>query len=145
MERVADVLGRVYPQFNTVAPNCKVADALYQMICENSDYLIVLEQDKFVGVISDHDIASKVLFDNRPLNRIEVGEFLNRTLPVVTPEDTVEYGSQLLERYNARHLAVYDQFTFKGVLSSQDLMQALMRQQAQGEDVRGESNFLWVY
>ena len=62
MERIADVLARKYPQFNTVVPDCLVSDALYQMCSENVDYLIVLEEDKFQGVITDHDIASRILF-----------------------------------------------------------------------------------
>ena len=62
MEKIAEVLARKYPQFNTVIPDCLVSDALYQMRCENVDYLIVMEDEKFHGVISDHDIAGRILF-----------------------------------------------------------------------------------
>src|SRR5690348_7507346 len=78
MERIAEVLARKYPQFNNVSPACLVSDALYQMRCENLDYLIVMEDDKFQGVISDHDIASRILFEDRPLNKIQVKEFMSR-------------------------------------------------------------------
>ena len=123
MEKVADVLVHKYPQFNTITPDCLVSDALYQMRCENVDYLIVLNEEKFQGVITDHDIAGKVLFDNRPLNKIEVREFMNRTLPVATSENSLEYCMQIIERFNARHIAIFDSFSFKGVVSSHDLMQ----------------------
>lgn len=123
MEKVADVLDRKYPQFNTVSPRCLVSDALYQMASENVDHLIVLEDEKFMGILTDHDIASKVLFDERPLKNIQVKEFMNRTLPVATSEDSLEYCMQLMERFNARHLAVYDSFIFKGVVSSHDIIQ----------------------
>ncbi|HVK96486.1 MAG TPA: CBS domain-containing protein [Flavisolibacter sp.] len=123
MEKVADVLARKYPQFNTATPDCLVSDALYQMCCENVEYLIVLEDERFLGVITHHDIASKVLFDHRPLNKIIVKEFMNTTLPVATSENSLEYCMQLIERYNARHIAIFDDFDFKGVVSSHDLMQ----------------------
>jgi CBS domain-containing protein len=123
MEKIADVLARKYPQFNTVIPDCLVSDALYQMCSENVDYLIVLENDKFQGVITDHDIASKILFEDRPLNKIPVREFMSRTLPVATPDNSFEYCMQLMERYNVRHLAIFDRFEFRGVVSSYDLMQ----------------------
>lgn len=122
MEKVADVLKCRYPQFNTAAPDCLVSDALYQMVSANYDYLIVMDAGGFQGVLSEHDIAAKVLFDDRPLREIRVSEFTNRTLPVATEEDTPEYCLQLLEQFGARYLAVYDRFTFKGVLSSQDLV-----------------------
>jgi CBS domain-containing protein len=123
MEKVADVLDRKYPQFNTVSPNCMVSDALYQMTCENVDHLIVLEEEKFVGVLSEHDIASKVLFAELPLKKIQVREFMNKTLPVANSDDSLEHCMQLMERFNAKHLAVYDNFAFRGVVSSHDLMQ----------------------
>lgn len=123
MEKVADVLDRKYPQFNTVSPTCFVSDALYQMACENVDHLIVLEDDKFMGILTDHDIASKVLFDERPLKIVQVKEFMNRTLPVATSDDSLEHCMQLMERFNARHLAVFDSFIFRGVVSSHDIIQ----------------------
>src|SRR3954464_10733754 len=112
MEKIADVLARKYPQFNTVVPDCLVSDALYQMCSENVDFLIVLNDDKFQGVITDHDIASKILFENRPLNKIRVKEFMSRTLPVATSDSTLEYCMQLMERYSVRYIAVYDRFEF---------------------------------
>ena len=126
MEQIADLLARNYPQFNTAAANCRVSDALYQMCCENVDYLIILEDNKFMGIITDHDIASRILFENRPLKEIEVREFMNTALPIVTPETTLQNCMKLMERYNVRHLAIYDRFDFKGVVSSYELMQAAL-------------------
>jgi CBS domain-containing protein len=135
MERIADVLARKFPQFNTVVPECLISDALYQMCCENVDFLIVLENDKFQGIITDHDIAAKILFEDRPLNKIHVKEFMSRTLPVTTSETSLRHCMQLMERYNVRHLAIFDRFDFKGVISSDDLM----HQQAMERQVEEES------
>jgi CBS domain-containing protein len=147
MERIADVLARKYPQFNTVIPDCLVSDALYQMCSENVDYLIVLENDKFQGVITDHDIASRILFEDRPLNQITVREFMSRTLPVTTPDTTLEQSMQLMERYNVRHLAIFDHFVFKGVISSYDLMhEALTNRSAAFEDKENKrQGYPWNY
>src|SRR5688500_16572309 len=98
MEKVADVLGQKYPQFNTISPGHLISDALYQMCCENVDYLIVIEEDKFAGILTDHDVTNKVLFANKPLNEIMVKEFMNRSLPVASSHDSIEYCMQLLER-----------------------------------------------
>ena len=122
MERIAEVLARKFPQFNTVVPDCLVSDALYQMCCENVDFLIVMENDKFQGIITDHNIAAKILFEDRPLNKIRVKEFMSRTLPVTTSETPIGHCMQLMERYNVRHLAIFDRFDFQGVISSDDLM-----------------------
>ncbi len=144
MERIADVLARRYPQFNRVVPDCLVSDALYQMCCENVDFLIVMEDDKFQGIISDHDIAGKILFEDRPLNKIRVKEFMSRTLPVTTSETSFNQCMQLMERYGVRHLAIFDRFDFKGVISSDDLMhEALIKQTEEEGNIR--QGYPWNY
>lgn len=144
MERIADVLARKFPQFNTVVPGCLVSDALYQMRCENVDFLIVLENDKFQGIITDHDIAAKILFEDRPLNRIKVSEFMSRSLPVATPDDSIGQCMQLMERYNVRHLAIFDRFDFVGVVSSDDLMHEALTKQTE-EEVYVRQGYPWNY
>ena len=123
MEKIADVLGRKFPQFNTVSPNHSVSDALYQMSAENVDYLIVMDDERFMGIISSTDIANKVLLVDKQLNKVKVCECSNMKLPVAMLNDPLEFGMELLERHNAKYLAVYDQFDFKGIVTSYDLMQ----------------------
>jgi predicted transcriptional regulator len=127
MEKITDVLGRNHPQFNTVAPTTTVKDALYKMYCEHVDYLIVLENHKFVGLLTEHEVAGKVLFSDKPLQNTIVKEFMTTQVPVVSDEDSLEYGMQLLEHHNARYLAVYDGFDFKAIVSAQDLMRLALK------------------
>lgn len=147
MERVAEILARKYPQFNTVVPDCLVSNALFQMCSENVDFLIVIKDDTFKGVITDHDIASKILFENRPLNKIMVKEFMCCTLPVTTPDTTLEQCMQLMERYNVRHLAVFENFIFRGVISTYDLIREALtsRSAAFDDQVNKRQGYPWNY
>jgi predicted transcriptional regulator len=128
MEKITDVLGRSHPQFNTIAPTATVKDALYKMYCEHIDYLIVLENEKFVGLLTEHDVAGKVLFSDKPLQNTLVKEFMTTQVPMVADDDALEYGMQLLEHHNARYLAVYEGFTFKAIVSAQDLMRLALKE-----------------
>ncbi len=134
MEKVADLLARKHPQFNTVSIACLVSDALYQMCSENLDCLVVLSDENFKGIITHYDIASKILFENRPLNTITVEEFMNVSLPVQSPEASLQACLQMMEMYNVRHIAIFDQLEFRGVVSTYDLMQEALN--------RPESYFL---
>lgn len=143
MEKVADVLGRNQPQFNTVNVTSTVRDALYKMYCEHVDYLIVQEANKFAGILTEHDIAGKLLFSEQPLQHTLVKEFMTTEVPVVTATDSVEYAMQLLEHYNARYLAVYEGFDFTAIVTAQDLMRyALKIREAAFEDRQKHS---WDY
>ena len=145
MERVNDLLARKYPQFNTVSADCLVSDALYQMCCENVDFLIVMDENKFRGIITDHDIASKILFEDRPLNKIEVREFMNISLPVATPEASLQSCMQLMERFNARHVVIYDRFEFRGVISTYDLMKEASKTSLFAEVEPPRQGYPWTY
>jgi predicted transcriptional regulator len=147
MEHVSDLLARKYPQFNTATTDCLISDALYQMCCENVDYLIVMEDHRFKGIITDHDIASRILFENRPLNQIRVSEFMNTALPVTTPETSLQSCIKLMERYGVKHLVIYDRFDFRGVVSSHELMQEVisLRSEFFEEEEAPRRGYPWNY
>jgi CBS domain-containing protein len=146
MERVAEVLRHKYPQFNTTTSRRRITEALHQMHCENVDYLIVLDEERFMGILTEHDIAEKVLYRSGELELATVKDFMSTYLPVATTGDSLEYCMQLMERYNVRHVAVYDRFTFKGVVSSHDLMkQALSKRRNFFEEESASQDYSWSH
>lgn len=141
MEKIAEVLGRKFPQFNTISPDHFISNALHQMCAENVEFLIVLDGERFVGVLSGGDVANKVLFADKPLNEVRVKEFMSRNFPVATLDDSIEYCMQLMEQYNTKYLAVYHNFDFKGILSLHDLMvEALSKRRAVFEEHPAEAS-----
>jgi predicted transcriptional regulator len=146
MERVADVLRHKYPQFNTTLPNRAVTEALHQMHCENVDHLIVLDEDRFLGVLTEHDITEKILYRSKELEKANVKDFMSTYLPVATLNDSLEHCMRLMDRHNVRHVAVYDRFTFKGIVSSHDLMkQALTSRRAIFDEGVEAKDYSWNY
>jgi CBS domain-containing protein len=106
-----------------VSPGSLVTDALQQMRSENVDYLIVIDDDgRFLGLLTDHDVATKIIFGRKPLNKTLVREIMNTRLPVVTTDDTVEKCMRTMKQHNVRFLPVFDGFDFKGIVSSDDII-----------------------
>ena len=123
MERITSILNRREPHFHTVSPESSVTDALQQMRCENVDFLIVINDDeRFLGIVSDHDVATKVIFGRKPLHKTCVREIMNTRLPVVTTDDTVEKCMRTMRQHNVRFLPVFEGFNFKGIVSSDDII-----------------------
>jgi CBS domain-containing protein len=146
MERVADVLRTKYPQFNTISPNRSIHDALHQMHCENVDHLIVLDEERFLGLLTEHGITEKIVYRSKDLDTATVKEFMTTYLPVATFNDSVEQCMQLMERHNTRYIAVYDRFDFKGVISSHDLMKlALNKSKAILDAQNVRHGYPWNY
>ena len=148
MEKIAEVLNQKYPQFNTILNNRSVSEALFQMRCENVDFLIVLdENENFVGLLTENDIISKALLSGKDFDDVLISSCASTNLPVATMEDSLEYALQLLENHNSRFLAVYDQFDFKGVLSIHDLVKvALVKRQMVFETQQPQrTGYPWTY
>lgn len=128
MERITLILERKGANLHTVSDESFVVDALQQMRSENVDYLIVMsDNERFLGILTDHDIATKVIFGKKPLQKTIVREIMNTRLPVATIEDTVEKCMRTMRQHNVRFLPVFDGFDFKGVISSDDLMYEVVK------------------
>lgn len=128
MERITLILERKGANLHTVSDESPVTDALQQMRSENVDYLVVMsDNDRFLGILTDHDIATKMIFGRKPFQKTTVREIMNTRLPVATMEDTVEKCMRTMRQHNVRFLPVFDGFDFKGVISSEDLMYEVVK------------------
>jgi CBS domain-containing protein len=123
MQKLQTILSRKQPHFQNVSISSYVSDALYQMSCQNMDYLVVIDDNEnFAGVLSEHDITSKVMFANKPLHKTKVSDIMNNRLPHATGNDTIEGCMQLMQQHHTRFVPVFEEFNFIGVVSSEDLL-----------------------
>jgi predicted transcriptional regulator len=146
MERLAAVIEQKLPLFNTVLAQHSLRDALYQMSCENLDYLIVQDGTEFVGILSEQDVAHKLFSRNKPLEELAVKDIMNTAIPVGSVDDDIDFSIQLLSRYKSRYIAVFDRLHFKGIVSETDLLkQSIASRQACGEAAVFQDSFHWSY
>lgn len=123
MEKVTTILAKKQPYFNTVPSTTAVSDALHRMSCENADFLIVMDNEHFVGLLTEHDITSKAMQGTRPLSKMQVKEMMNTRLPIIASEDTLERCMKLMRLFKVHYLPVFENFRFCGIVSSDDILQ----------------------
>jgi signal-transduction protein with cAMP-binding, CBS, and nucleotidyltransferase domain len=123
MEKITRILDRKQPHFKAVSPFSTINDALCRMNFENTDHLIVMdENENYLGVITEHDIASKSLFSKLSPAQILVKNVMNSCLPIAFTEDTVDECMQRMQRYHVRLLPVFEGHRFKGVVTTEDIL-----------------------
>lgn len=124
MEKITGILAKKQPHLHAVSPACTAGNALNQMCCENVEYLVVLDDDdRYMGLITEHDIASGVVVANKKLDDMKVSEVMNKRLPVATTDYTVEKCMQLMRQHNVRFVPVFENFAFRGVVSVDDILE----------------------
>jgi len=145
MERITSILNRKQVHLHIVAANAFVTNALQQMRSENVDHLVVVNDDeRFLGLLTDHDIATKIIFGKKSLHKTLVREIMNTRLPVVTTEDTVEKCMRTMKQHNVRFLPVFDGFDFKGVVSSDDIIHEVVQNRMQIFDPEEDESYTFA-
>jgi len=145
MERITSILDRKQVHLHTVSPSSLVTDALQQMRSENVDYLVVInDSERFLGLLTDHDIATRIIFGRRPFNKTLVGESMNTRLPVATLEDTVEKCMRMMRQHSVRFLPVFDGFDFRGVVSSDDIIHEVVENRMEVFDPEEDQSYVFA-
>ena len=140
MENVTVLLSKKQSHFNKISPNSSISDALCRMSCQNIDYLIVMDDDeKFLGLLTDHDIATKTVFANKSITTTKVKQMMNTRWPVADAENTVEDCMKLMSRYNVRYVPVFKNLSFLGVVSTDDILQEAVSHRSKIFDVEDKN------
>jgi CBS domain-containing protein len=106
----------------SVAPTDSVMAALQIMADRNIGFLVVLEGERLVGVLSERDCARRAVLVKKPLDTTPVADVMVRD--VVTADLTHTFGDclRLMHQHGFRHLPVMDRGKLIAVLSVRDLM-----------------------
>jgi CBS domain-containing protein len=83
--------------------------------------VLVLSDGRLTGLLTDRDIAIRVLAENRDPLATQVGDICSTELAVLSPDDTVEEATRLVRDRAVRRLPVMADGTPVGVVSIGDL------------------------
>lgn len=123
VEKVTVILERKQSHFKAVSPLSTASHALNRMNCENTDHLIVMDEDEsFLGIITEHDVVLKSLSAVFSSSQIQVKDIMNTHFPVAFVEDSVEECMQSMQQYHVRLLPVFEGHIFKGIITSEDIL-----------------------
>ncbi|MBM5574617.1 CBS domain-containing protein [Deefgea sp. CFH1-16] len=112
-----------------VSPNATVYQALQMMADANIGAILVMENDKLVGIFSERDYARKVVLMGKTSSNTPVSEIMTHKLLCVPPNATTNECMGLMTEKRIRHLPVLDGDTVLGVLSIGDLVHEKMAEQ----------------
>lgn len=113
----------------SVSPDATVFEAIQMMAEKNIGALLVMENGKLVGIISERDYTRKVALKGKSSKETAVREILSGHVHSVTPNHSVEDCMRLMTEHRVRHLPVTDGETIVGVISIGDLVNWIISSQ----------------
>lgn len=129
MQNVSDILAFKGDQVCSVTPDATVFEALTLMSEKNIGSVIVLDEDKLVGILTERIYARKVALENKVSKDILVKEIMATRVLCVNPNRSVEECMALMSDKGIRHLPVVDHKKVIGMISIGDLVKAIIHDQ----------------
>ena len=122
MNKVSNILSRKGYNAISVDPNTSVLDALKVMAENNIGSVTVMENDEFLGIMTERDYSRKVVLKNKNSTDTKVKEIMTEQLPSVTPDDSIDHCMELLTKNNIRYLPVLVDGKLNGIISISDVV-----------------------
>ena len=129
MNSIRELLAIKGDQILSTKPDATVLEALELMAKHNIGSVLVMDQDKLVGIFSERDYARKVRLKGRTSEDMTVGESMTKEVVYVSPDDRVKECMALMTNKRCRHLPVIDGDRLVGVISIGDLVKQIIADQ----------------
>ena len=129
MKKVRDILEVKGRDVWSIGPEASVFDALKFMAEKDVGALVVLDEGKLVGVVSERDYARKIVLLGRASPTTQVKEIMTTDVVCVDPEQNVDECMALVTEKRVRHLPVLENGKLIGLISIGDLVKSIITEQ----------------
>src|SRR5881392_4402836 len=119
---IGAVLNQKRREIYSVSPDATVFEAVQLMDTKNVGALLVMDQARLVGIISERDYTRKVMLRGKRSWETKVAEIMSSNLTVTHPSEPVEKCLHLMTDKRIRHLPVLDGDKVVGIISIGDLV-----------------------
>ena len=107
----------------TIESSTTAQEAARTMGSENIGSLPIVDGDRIVGVVTDRDLAIRVLAEGKD-GTTTVGEIASRDVVTIDPQQTLEEAARLMAEHQLRRLPVVEEDgKLVGILAQADLAQ----------------------
>jgi CBS domain-containing protein len=127
--RVSEILRGKGSDVLKIDASATVFEALTKVVEKNVGSILVTEDDKVVGIMTERDYLRKVAIHGRTSHDTQVREIMSSPLVYVTPETTIEESMAIMTDRRIRHLPVVENDEVVGIVSIGDVVKFQSQEQ----------------
>ena len=128
METICQILTKKGNQVFSVTPETTVYDTLKLMADKNIGAVLVLDEGKLVGIMSERDYARKVILHGKFSKEIPVKEIMSANVICIEPDQTIKNTKAIMIQKRIRHLPVMEDDKLVGIISIGDVVNAVLEE-----------------
>jgi CBS domain-containing protein len=129
MHSIRDVLGVKGTTVLSIGPDETVYEAIRQMAEHGIGALLVVENGKPLGLLSERDYSRKVILKGLRSRETPVRAIMSSPLLTISPDASVQHGLEMMTEKYIRHIPVMDRSGVIGMVSIGDLVKAVIQDQ----------------
>ncbi len=122
MINIRDILKEKGHHVFSVTPDTSVYESLEKMSSRNIGSVLVMEDEKLLGIFTERDYLKKVVLFGRSSKTTTVREIMTTNLVCVSPADSVDNTMAIMTKMHCRHLPVIDEGKLVGLVSMGDIV-----------------------
>ena len=127
--KVKDILRRKGNQVISVSPQSSVLDALKLMAEKNIGGVLVMEEEKLVGIFTERDYARKIILKGKTSAESKISEVMVSNLITITPDNDISDCMKIMTHKTIRHLPVLENKNLVGLISIGDVVKSIIEEQ----------------
>ncbi len=129
MKKVKDILNRKGTNLYSVPKATIVREALKTMAEKNIGSILIMDEQKYLGILTERDYARKVILQGRSSTEVTVQDIMSTEHPHISKEHTIEQCMQIMSENNVRYLPVFENEQLIGLVSILDVIKETIAQQ----------------
>ncbi len=118
--RIKDIMN---PSPVIINKKASVLDATKEMKSEKVGSIIIVENGKPIGVLTESDILRKIVAEEKDPSKICVEEVMSKPIITISPDASIEEAVRIMGKHKIRRLPVVDKDKLVGMVTEKDIMQ----------------------
>lgn len=128
--KISQILqGKAINALYTVSSDQTVLDALKLMAEKNIGAVLVVDKGQLTGIFSERDYARKIILKDRSSGDTLIGEVMTSQVITIEPNQLLEECMVIMSDKHIRHLPVVNKGELLGIISINDVVTAIIRDQ----------------
>ena len=127
MKKVIDILAQKGSNVISVSPEAKIISALQIMQEKNIGSVVVIQEGKYMGILTERDYARKVILLDKNSSETSVAEIMTTDLPLIDRTTSLESCMVIMSEKNIRYLPVVEEGELMGIISINDLIRSTIQ------------------
>ncbi|MEO8464561.1 MAG: CBS domain-containing protein [Gammaproteobacteria bacterium] len=129
MHNIRDILREKGTKVQSIDPATTVYDAISLMAEHGIGALLVMENDKPIGLFSERDYTRKLALQGLRSRDTAVRAIMSSPVLTISPDASVQQALETMTEKYIRHLPVVDRSGVVGMVSIGDLVKAVIQDQ----------------